>query len=243
MMKTMVKNTGLSISENVYHTLRKNIVNLTFKPGQVLNLREITEKLEVSRTPVREALIRLEREGLIDIIPQVGTSISRIDLQRVEEEQFIRTSLEEKALALCLEKDQKFLLIELEKALLHQETCLKEPDALAFLDWDDEFHRSIFHFANKNLSWNLIENNSSHYRRIRIMTLWNKDLRISVFEQHQEIFNFLKKGDKSLVFSLIHDHFSRLSKQEQELLDAYPNYFRKPVHTEDPLITNYIQRR
>lgn len=50
MMKTMVKNTGLSISENVYHTLRKNIVNLTFKPGQVLNLREITEKLEVSRT-------------------------------------------------------------------------------------------------------------------------------------------------------------------------------------------------
>lgn len=164
-------------------------------------------------------------------------------MQRVEEEQFIRTSLEEKALALCLEKDQKFLLIELEKALLHQETCLKEPDALAFLDWDDEFHRSIFHFANKNLSWNLIENNSSHYRRIRIMTLWNKDLRISVFEQHQEIFNFLKKGDKSLVFSLIHDHFSRLSKQEQELLDAYPNYFRKPVHTEDPLITNYIQRR
>lgn len=241
-MRTLAKTTGFSISDNVYHTLRQNIVNLHFKPGQVLNLREITEKLDVSRTPVREALIRLEREGLVDVIPQVGTSVSKIDLSRVEEEQFIRSSLEEKALELCFSKNLQLLLLDLEKALLHQETSLKDPDALSFLDWDDEFHRSIFHFAEKSLSWELILNNSSHYRRIRIMTLWNKELRYSVFEQHQEIYVFLKKKDTKTVFSLIHDHSSRISTQEQELLDAYPDYFRLPIHTEDPLVNNFINR-
>lgn len=239
-MKQLAKATGLSISDNVYNTLRKNIVNLNFKPGQELNLREITAKLEVSRTPVREALIRLEREGLVDVIPQVGTSVSKIDLERVDEEQFIRSSLEEKALELCFSKKMQFILIDLEKALLHQETCLKEEDPLAFLEWDDEFHKTIFHHAGKALSWELIQNNSSHYRRIRIMTLWNKDLRTSVFEQHQEIFSFMKKSDKNLVSTLIHDHFSRITYQEKELLDAYPDYFRVPVHTEDPLISGFI---
>ena len=74
------------------------------------------------------------------------------------------------------------------------------------------------------------------------MTLWNKELRYSVFEQHQEIYEFLKKKDTKTVFSLIHDHFSRISKQEQELLDAYPGYFRLPIHTEDPLVNSFIHR-
>lgn len=242
-MRKLAKASNFSISDNVYHSLRQNIVNLNFKPGQTLNLREITEKLEVSRTPVREALIRLEREGLVDVIPQVGTSVSRIDLNRVEEEQFIRSSLEEKALELCFTKNLQFILLDLEKAILHQEICLKNPDALSFLDWDDTFHRSIFYFVSKELSWELIQNNSGHYRRIRIMTLWNKELLYSVFEQHQEIYNFLKKGDKKMVFSLTHDHFSRIVSQEKELLHAYPDYFRTPVLTEDPLVTSFIQHR
>ena len=243
-MRTFAKkNTGLSISENVYYTLRQNIVNLNFKPGQILNIHEITEKLEVSRTPVREALIRLEREGLVDVIPQVGTSVSKIDLDRIEEEQFIRSSLEEKALELCLQKDIKLLLIELEKTLLHQEIGLKDSDAIIFLDWDDEFHHSVFHFAEKELSWNLIQKNSSHYRRIRIMTLWNKELRNSVFEQHKEIYSFIKRKDLKTVSSLILDHFSRIHSQEKELLLVYPDYFRSAIQTVDPLIINYIQSR
>jgi DNA-binding GntR family transcriptional regulator len=86
-----------TIGDGVYFTLRKNIVNLNLKPGEPLNVKSISEKLGVSRTPVRDAFIKLEKEGLVDVFPQKGTSVSRIDLRRVDEEKFIRESLEEKA--------------------------------------------------------------------------------------------------------------------------------------------------
>ncbi|MCX7656281.1 MAG: GntR family transcriptional regulator [Treponemataceae bacterium] len=239
-IKGAAKMNGLTISENVYHTLRKNIVNLHLRPGELLNVREITEKLHVSRTPVREALIRLEREGLIDVVPQVGTSVSKIDLERVEEEKFIRSTLEEKVIELCLESPLQFMLPDLEKALLHQEAALQDSDALTFLEWDDDFHRSIFHAMNKQMCWDLIQKNSGHYRRVRIMTMWYKDIRASVLEQHRQIYTTIKEKDSSRLYSLVHDHFTRIVIQEQELMQAFPDYFKTKPATTDPLVSSFI---
>ena len=63
-----------------------------------MNIKTISERLNVSRTPVRDALIKLAKEGLVDVIPQKGTSVSKIDLKRVEEERFLRESLELRAI-------------------------------------------------------------------------------------------------------------------------------------------------
>ena len=88
-----------SVQESVFRSLRKNILNLTLLPGTQMSANEVSDMMQVSRTPVREAFIRLEREGLIHVIPQRETIVSRIDLRRSWQEQFLRESLELAVLA------------------------------------------------------------------------------------------------------------------------------------------------
>ena len=79
-----------SIRENVYRVIRENITSLQLAPGTTVSTQELAAKLQVSRTPVREAFIRLQKEDLVEITPQKGTMVSRIDLTRAEKERFIR---------------------------------------------------------------------------------------------------------------------------------------------------------
>lgn len=85
---------NLSVQEMVYSTLRKNILNLKLSPGTTMSTQEMATKLKVSRTPVREAFLRLEREGMLTVLPQRETMVSKINLKRTKQEQFMRASLE-----------------------------------------------------------------------------------------------------------------------------------------------------
>ena len=109
-----------SIRENVYRVIRENITSLQLAPGTTVSTQELAAKLQVSRTPVREAFIRLQKEDLVEITPQKGTMVSRIDLTRAEKERFIRESLETAILPLflqnCTEPDLKELELLIENA-------------------------------------------------------------------------------------------------------------------------------
>ena len=83
-----------SREEWVYESLKSDILDLRLKPGQLLKETEICEKFGVSRTPVRDAFKRLEREGLLEIRPHIGTFVSRIDLHTVSDILYIREVLE-----------------------------------------------------------------------------------------------------------------------------------------------------
>ena len=79
-----------SIQTLVYEELKKNIISMRLEPGQTMSTQEIATKLGVSRTPVREAFLRLQSEGLVEMIPQRETMVSRIHIRRVDQEKFIR---------------------------------------------------------------------------------------------------------------------------------------------------------
>ena len=80
---------------DIYTVLRDDIMGLRLKPGIIFSIKDICELYESGRTPVRDALIRLEQEGMITFLPQRGTMISRLDLRRIDNERFIRRSIEE----------------------------------------------------------------------------------------------------------------------------------------------------
>jgi DNA-binding GntR family transcriptional regulator len=202
-------------------------VNLNLKPGELLNINNISEKLGVSRTPVREALIKLQKEGLVDIVPQVGSKVSKIDLNRVKEEQFIRSSLEEKALTFYLKNPEIKALDELKANLEAQKLELEKNNILAFLELDDEFHKIIFYSTDKKLSWEIIQNISVHYRRIRIMSLWHREILEDVFVQHEAIYTSISEKNLQKAFKHLRDHFSRINGIEAILLQEYPDYFQK----------------
>lgn len=216
-----------TIGDGVYFSLRKNIVNLNLKPGEALNVKGISEKLGVSRTPVRDAFIKLEKEGLVDVFPQKGTSVSRIDLKRVDEEKFIRESLEEKAIGLFMKDRPSSAVARLSNNLQMQRECEKRNDCLGFLEYDDEFHGILFIATGKEMSWRLIQNMSGHYRRVRLMSLWDGGVLAGVLAQHEAIFRYIEAGDLAAVLEAQRTHLTKIALDEQNLMQAYPGYFKE----------------
>ncbi len=215
-----------NIGDNVYYTLLKNIVNLNLKPGEPLNVKNISEQLNVSRTPVREALIKLAKEGLVDVFPQKGTSVSKIDLRRVQEEQFLRQSLEVRAVTVFMQDHQPSHLISLAEYIQKQTEALETEDYLSCLRFDDEFHHVFFDAIDKNMCWETIQSMSGHYRRVRLMSIWDHDVFTGVVSEHKHMLENITAGNIDTVRQLFLEHSSKLVKEVEALSEKYPEYYK-----------------
>ena len=129
--------------DNIYDVLRTDILNLKLRPGMIFSIRDISEAYQVGRTPVRDALISLSKEGLITFLPQRGTMISKINYDKVLNERFLRTCVEEKVILEFMAVCDLKAITELEMSLDRQEKFVEE-DIRAFLAEDMYFH-SIFY--------------------------------------------------------------------------------------------------
>ena len=219
----------VTMGDSVYYSLRKNIMHLNLKPGESINVKEIAEQLEVSRSPVRDSLIKLEKEGLITAIPKKGTIVSKINLKRLAEERFLRQCLEEKIVVLFLECYSDSDIIELKSKIQKQQESINKNDIESFLEYDDQFHEIFFRVTDKMLCWETIKNMSGHYRRVRFMTLWNGKIVHYVTEQHELFLKFLMDKNIEEIKKLTEIHITQQSKEEKVLLELYSEFFELDV--------------
>ena len=156
--------------EYAYRVLKDNIMTLNLKPGELLSESELSEKLGISRTPIREVLIRLKNEHLIEVKPQTGTYISLIDVNMVNQGLFMRYTLETEVVKEACNGVSDEIIIELEKNLFAQKLIADKYDsAIEFHKLDQEFHQLLFKATNKSEIWNCILNMSTHYNRMRLL--------------------------------------------------------------------------
>lgn len=214
-----------SIANKVYTGLRNSIIMLKMKPGEEINIKVITESLGVSRSPVRDALLELEKEGLVDILPQSGTRVSKINLARMHEEKFLRESLEEKTLEVFMKLHTDGDIHKLSASLAAQKRCLEEKKLPSFLAHDDEFHRIFFEAADKTMCWELIQRMSGHYRRVRLLNLRNMEIPTDILLQHTELINHIRASKPEQAMKTMKDHLSKIIFEEKDLLREYPTYF------------------
>lgn len=214
-----------TISTGVYDILQEDILQLRRKPGESIDSNEIAADLSVSRAPVRDALIKLERDGLVDIFPQRGTYVSRINLKRVDEECFLRRSLELSVLPLFLKQCGSDALSQFSKCILLQKQALEDKDYVSLQEYDDAFHSVFFLAAHKELCWSLIQSASGHYKRIRLLSLWEHDISAGVVEEHEEILRTVRLCDEFALAELMCSHLSRLVVQEGLFREKHPDYF------------------
>lgn len=215
-----------------YRTLKNNIMNFNLKPGQSISEVELAEKLNISRTPVREILMRLKQEHLIDVYPQIGTYISLIDYNLIQQALFMRHVLEKEVLKLACEDFPMHSLIELEKNLLSQKLIMStSKDEVEFEELDFEFHSIIFSGVKKEHIWSTILNLSSHYKRMRLMYGLHHENNISdtVLNQHEQILNLIKNKDVNGVDDLIDEHI-------KQPLDKWTEFVKS-----DETIKSYIK--
>ncbi|MCR4944650.1 MAG: GntR family transcriptional regulator [Clostridium sp.] len=224
------KNDKESGKDYAYRVLRENIMTLELKPGELLSEVELSEKLGISRTPIREVLMKLKSEHLIEVKPQSGTYVSLIDLDLVQEARFMRFTLEEKVLKEACENFDEKYFVELEKNLYAQQ-IIAEMDGgeKEFHKLDNHFHELFFLGVNKGNVWKSILNISTHYNRMRLLSQ-SEDPKRDVVEQHREFIKTVKNKEIDKVESMISRHMKYTKNSWEHLVDEtseFYGYFKK----------------
>jgi DNA-binding GntR family transcriptional regulator len=215
----------LSVQDSVYFALRNSIINLNLAPGTAISEKEISLRFEVSRTPVREAFIRLSQDGLVRVIPQKETLVSLIDFTRVKQEFFLREILETAIFEPFIKNSQPSHFRELEQLLGKQSAAFENNEYVNFVDYDDSFHRIFFEVAGQKLSWNILESVSGHFHRVRLLSIRLKGITKDIIGQHKNIVTALQKKDLVNARAFFRKHLHKLDTEEKMLLREFPDYF------------------
>ena len=216
---------GNPLRKHVYKEIEKAILDGVFEPGYSLTEGKLSAELGVSRTPVREAFIRLQKEDLVEITPQKGTMVSRIDLTRAEKERFIRESLETAILPLFLQNCTEPDLKELELLIEKQKACFTGLKPLEFIALDNQFHQRFFELAGQDLSWDVVASTNPHYNRLRVLTVQNAATFDGAVRQHEVMMDQIRHRDIDALRRELTDHVRKIIAEKNVLLQLYPDYF------------------
>jgi DNA-binding GntR family transcriptional regulator len=227
-----------SVQDLVYTALRKSIINLNLAPGTAISEKEIAGRYKVSRTPVREAFIHLSQEGLVQVIPQKGTLVSLIDLNRVNQEFFLREKLELAVQELFLKKSRPEHFSRLEDLAEIQTKALAQKRYQEFINYDDAFHRIFFEAAEQELSWKVQETLCGHYHRVRLLSVWFQDIAQDIIRQHNNLISALREETPDQARELLKSHLNQLRVEEPMLKEKFPQYFNTPKE-QDSFTTDF----
>lgn len=227
------KSSNKSARDTVYHFLHKKIIEMQIMPGAVINPKELAEYLQVSRTPIRDALMQLEKESLVETAPQKGTYVSKIDIQRVRDERFMRACLEEKIAALFLKSYTDSDYKQMEMILLRQKEAYEHLDTRTFLQLDNDFHAVMYHVTSHTYCLEMIQNLSGHYHRIRLLSLSDPDICASTIQQHKELLMMIKDKHLEELQKQIIAHITEKGMEVIKLQKRYPSLF-STILVEEP---------
>ncbi len=206
-----------------------NIINLELPPGSGLSENELSGLLNLSRTPVREALIEMRRMGLVEIIPQKGSFVTKIDYELIEEAKFMRLALENAVLRLgCEQGVSEHILNQLKENLEQQSMyTLSEEAYSTVIGLDNSFHRLLFEAVDKIRTYELLQTQMVHFDRLR--TLAYKALKGEknsvTLKDHENILYALIRRDYELGEMVMARHLTRHQVEKKELDSLYPEYF------------------
>lgn len=220
------------IGDYASRVIEYNIINMFLAPGTFISEKIISEILNISRTPVREAFSRLEKINFIEIYPQKATRVSLIDINIIDEMSFMRRTLEKEIIKIVCnkrtEKDLELLNDNIDK----YKKNIKNNDLYKLLDIDNNFHKILFLIDNKKLAYNIVKDSMKHLNRARIFNIIEMDKnetltnRNRTLKEHQDIFQAIKERNSKKAVSLIETHLTHVTEDLKLLKSKFPDYFK-----------------
>ena len=208
----------LPLRDVVFNTLRQAILKGELKPGERLMEIQLANKLGVSRTPVREAIRKLELEGLVLMIPRKGAEVAEITRQDMEDVLEVRTALEELAVKDACDHITDAQLSELKKASSEFKKALLEgKDLVTCADADMHFHNVILSATNNRRLIQMLNNLSEQMYRYRMEYLKDERTHKTLIDEHDAIRRALKKHDKTKSGAAIRVH---IDNQKRSILES-----------------------
>ncbi len=207
----------------VYEHLRSRIIRLELPPGTAVSEKEVGLTLGVSRTPVREALLLLASEGLVEVIPQVGTFVSRVDPRRVAEAQFLREAVELASLRSLKPPFDPKILAALRKNLDNQQRTTD--DLSAFFELDEAFHKGLMTLADHGTSWEIVVAAKGHLDRARLLGYQQEPSTRRFVDEHLAIFEAVCSEDLEGAEDFLRSHVRVIFEDIQSVQRTSPELF------------------
>lgn len=221
-----------------YQRLRDDIVHCRLKPGQKLSAKALEEELGVGRTPIRESLVRLNELGIVYTVPQSGTFVSKIDMDRAESARYMREHLEKRvAVESCALVDNEQLK-QVCQLIEDQETAICEDDAEKFFNLDNAFHEFFFTVAGRHDVWVWVNAFNVDLERYRWLRNQVQELDWGIImEQHRQIYRALAARDTDEMSYASTAHLHLMIDEQEAVVDAFPNYFKNVTQKRESLMS------
>jgi Transcriptional regulators len=199
-------NEYLPLRDVVFTTLRQAILRGELKPGERLMEIQLANKLGVSRTPIREAIRKLELEGLVITIPRRGAEVAEITEKNMQDVLEVRKSLEALAIQLACERMTQEAIEELKQKSIEFQASLSTKDVTKIAEADVEFHDVIFEATDNQRLVQLLNNLREQMYRFRVEHLKNEDWYPQLIEEHEEIIRRLENREREEAMQIISKH-------------------------------------
>lgn len=216
---------GEPVGVQVRRIIESRIITNVLPPGARLSENELSAQLGVSRQPVREALIRLAEAGLVRVLPQRGTVVTRISVSQVSSARFLRDAAERAIIRAAAAAATPEAIAQMRALLRAQEEAIARGDHAAFLDLDDALHRSFAAAIGHEAVWSGLQSIKRQMDRVRYLSLADATPVARLFAQHAAIVDALAAHDADTAEDWMRQHLGEMLASLPRLVERMPDYF------------------
>ena len=223
-------------SDIVYKSLKNEILHLHLLPGSAVSEIETSNKYNVSRTPVRDAFKALASEGLLEVVPHVGTFVSYIDIREISDILFMREVIEQAVLRILATTYTQAQILKIRLALNEQQKLIQQMSSFTpeeqneagtrFLVLDNQFHELLFSLAGKKKIWDMLVHSNPQYERFRaLLNVGNPEAMAHLYEAHCELVETIIQKDMDRLQQLVSNHIYGGFSENADIVLKNSNYF------------------
>lgn len=212
--------------DEAYVAIRNKIIHLELRPGDRINKKDLQDELSIGATPLREAFLRLSREGLLLVRPQSGTYVSKISVDEVYQARFVRENIEKLVVAEIISHITESDLDELRYLIQLQELQLHSKDYDRFFNLDESFHQTFYKIDHKEFVWNWLQVVNLQFNRFRYLRLEVADLDWQqIFDDHRAIVAAIADKVPTRAETYVSRHLHMVDDDIKVALKLHPDFF------------------
>lgn len=224
-----------TIGTQVRSVLRREIISGMLAPRTMLSEQELGLRFGVSRTPIREALIKLSEEGLVEVYPQYGSFVAPIKLSDVFDSQFAREALECAAVEKAVEKIDGDRAKELNRTLDRQRAAIRSQEPQDFFRADEDMHACIMAIAGHGSAWHYVENAKAQMDRVRFLSMGLPRKQSLVLAEHVAVVDNLVARNRAGAVEAMRVHLRGIFRSIEMIAEQKNNYFVEDGNGKTPL--------
>lgn len=210
---------NMSQSQKAYNFIKEAILNLDLKPGQQISESDLANQLKMSRTPVREAISKLNNENLVDVIPRKGTFVKILSGNEIKNIYETAEGLESMAVYLVVKRKDEIDLDKLSEQVENMEIALKNNDIEKWIKSDELFHIIMRKFCDNDYIIEDLKKIDTQIHLVRLMLKKISTNREKSTKEHRETFEKIVEGDAKGARETMHKHWERV---REDILEIYP---------------------